>query len=64
MPLAGVMTRQQQEGTMISQNIYTPAFREYKKIGLDPLPIPYDENGHPTKGPRIDGWQIIANNGG
>jgi P4 family phage/plasmid primase-like protien len=45
------------------RTIYTTAFQDYKNLGLDPLPIPYDENGYPTKGPRIDGWQIKAANG-
>ena len=46
----------------LSNNIYIEAFENYKKIGLDPLPIPY-ENGHPTKGPKITGWQTKAANG-
>ncbi len=47
----------------VSTTIYTTAFQDYKNLGLDPLPIPYDENGHPTKGPKIPGWQIKASNG-
>jgi len=43
----------------LSNNIYTEAFANYKKLGLDPLPIPYDD-GHPTKGPKIPGWQTRA----
>jgi len=46
----------------LSKNIYTEAFENYKKLGLDPLPIPY-ENGHPTKGPKIAGWQTEAASG-
>lgn len=46
-----------------STNIYTEAFHRYKKMGLDPVPIPY-ENGHPTKRPNEDDWQTIAANGG
>src|ERR1039457_2645516 len=46
----------------LSKNIYIDAFENYKKLGLDPLPIPH-ENGHPTKGPKITGWQTKAANG-
>jgi putative DNA primase/helicase len=46
----------------LSKNIYIDAFENYTKMGLDPLPIPYDENGHPTKGPKINGWHIKAAN--
>jgi hypothetical protein len=46
----------------LSKNIYIDAFEKYEKLGLDPLPIPY-ESGHPTKGPKIPGWQIKAANG-
>jgi Bifunctional DNA primase/polymerase, N-terminal len=46
----------------LSKTIYIEAFENYKKLGLDPLPIPY-ENGHPTKGPKIAGWQTKAANG-
>jgi hypothetical protein len=45
-----------------SKTIYIDAFENYKNLGLDPLPIPY-ENGHPTKGPKIAGWQTKAANG-
>ena len=46
---------------IVSESIYT-AFENYKKLGLDPLPIPH-ENGHPTKGPKIADWQTKAANG-
>lgn len=46
----------------LSNNIYIEAFQEYKKLGLDPLPIPY-EDGHPTKGSKIAGWPTKAANG-
>jgi hypothetical protein len=46
----------------VSKSIYIEAFEKYKKLGLDPLPIPH-ENGHPTKGPKITGWQTKAANG-
>lgn len=42
-------------------NIYVEASENYKKIGLDPVPIPY-EDGHPTKGPKITGWNTKAAN--
>src|ERR1700722_1054248 len=45
-----------------SEDIYTTSFEDYKKLGLDPLPIPY-EDGHPTKGPKIAGWVIKAEHG-
>jgi hypothetical protein len=45
-----------------SKTIYIDAFENYKNLRLDPLPIPY-ENGHPTKGPKIAGWQTKAANG-
>jgi hypothetical protein len=45
---------------MVSKNIYTTAFQDCKNLGLDPLPIYYDENGHPTKEPKISGWPIKA----
>src|SRR2546426_7333185 len=44
---------------ILSKNI--DAFANYKEMGMDPLPIPY-ENGHPTKGPKIPGWQRKAAN--
>ena len=44
-----------------SKSIYIAAFRDYKKMGLDALPIPYDD-GHPTKGPKVSGWQTKAAN--
>ena len=47
----------------LSKNIYIEAFENYKKLGLDSLPIPYDENGHPTKGPKVSGWNTKAANG-
>ena len=47
---------------MQSESIYTKAFQHYKKLGLDPLPIPYVD-GHPTKGPVDPGWPIKAANG-
>ena len=47
---------------ILSNNIYIEAFQNYRKLGLVPLPIPY-ENGHPTKGPKIAGWQTKAANG-
>ena len=53
---------QRQKGMIESNNIYTEAFENYKKLGLDPLPIPY-ENGHPTKGPKVGGWNTKAANG-
>ena len=46
----------------LSKNIYIEAFENYRKIGMDPLPIPY-EDGHPTKGPKVSGWQKRADNG-
>jgi len=46
----------------LSTNIYTEAFAHYKKMGLDPLPIPY-EDGHPTKRPRDTAWQTKAATG-
>jgi hypothetical protein len=46
----------------LSKNIYIEAFENYRKIGMDPLPIPY-EDGHPRKGPKIAGWQTKAANG-
>lgn len=46
----------------LSDNIYVTAFENYKNMGMDPLPIPY-EDGHPTKGPKIAGWQTKAANG-
>jgi len=52
---------QRQKGMIESKSIYIAAFRDYKNMGLDPLPIPY-ENGHPTKGPKIAGWQTKAAN--
>src|ERR1035441_5228291 len=58
----GLPTRQQRKGMIESKTIYMQAFESYKKLGLDPLPIPY-ENGHPTKGPKIAGWQTKAANG-
>ena len=45
-----------------ANNIYITGFENYKKLGLDPLPIPY-EDGHPTKGPKIAGWQVKADRG-
>ena len=45
-----------------SKNIYVEAFENYKKLGLDPLPIPY-EDGHPTKGSKITGWPTKAASG-
>jgi len=44
------------------KTIYTTEFEDYKNLGLDPVVIPY-EDGHPTKGPKIQGWQIKAGNG-
>ena len=46
----------------LSKTIYIESFENYKKLGLDPLPIPY-EDGHPEKGPKITGWQTRAANG-
>src|SRR6478609_288566 len=46
----------------ISTNIYIEAVQKYKTLGLDPLPIPY-KDGHPTKGPEVDGWHVKAANG-
>ncbi|MCZ2153105.1 MAG: bifunctional DNA primase/polymerase [Bryobacterales bacterium] len=46
-----------------SNSIYTEAFENYRKMGLDPVPIPY-EDGHPTKGPIVPGWQTTAASGG
>src|ERR1019366_5921143 len=43
----------------LSKNIYIEAFENYGKIGMDLLPIPY-EDGHPTKGPKVRGWQTKA----
>jgi hypothetical protein len=48
---------------MESNNIYTEAFHKYKKMGLDPVPIP-KEVGHPSKGPTIPDWPTKAANGG
>jgi P4 family phage/plasmid primase-like protien len=45
-----------------NNNIYTAAFHQYKRAGLDPLPIPYID-GHPTKGPTETGWPTKAANG-
>lgn len=45
-----------------SNNIYTDAFQHYKKLGLDPLPIPY-RDGHPSKKPESAEWKIKAANG-
>jgi P4 family phage/plasmid primase-like protien len=42
--------------------IYTAAFRTYKKMGLDPLPISY-QNGRPTKEAKIIDWPTKAANG-
>ena len=42
--------------------IYTEAFEQYKKMGLDPVPIPY-ENGHPKKFPTEQEWQTKAAKG-
>lgn len=47
---------------MISTNSIYTAFQQYKELGLDPLPIPY-EDGHPTKGPKVAGWQTKAAKG-
>ena len=47
---------------ILSNSIYIEAFENYKKLGLDPLPIPY-ENGRPTKGPKIGGWNTKAATG-
>lgn len=47
---------------MISTNSIYTAFQQYKELGLDPLPIPY-EDGHPTKGPKRTGWQTRAAHG-
>jgi hypothetical protein len=46
----------------LSTNINIEAFENYKSLGLDPLPIPYD-NGHPSKVPKIGGWHTKASNG-
>jgi putative DNA primase/helicase len=45
----------------LANNIYVEAFQKYKTLGLDPLPIPY-EDGHPTKGPKIPDWPTKAAN--
>lgn len=45
------------------KNQIIEAFRSYKELGLDPLPIP-NQNGLPTKGPKIAGWQQTAANNG
>lgn len=45
----------------LSNNIYIDAFKKYIVMGLDPLPIPY-EDGHPTKGPKITDWPTKAAN--
>jgi P4 family phage/plasmid primase-like protien len=46
----------------LSKTIYTEVFEQYKKMGLDPVPIPY-ENGNPKKFPTEPGWQVKAANG-
>jgi P4 family phage/plasmid primase-like protien len=47
----------------ISDNNYiAEAFREYRTMGLDPLPIPYID-GHPAKHPTEVDWQVKAANG-
>jgi len=45
----------------LSNNIYIDAFKKYREMGLDPLPIPYQE-GHPTKGPILTDWPTKAAN--
>jgi P4 family phage/plasmid primase-like protien len=45
----------------LSKNIYIDAFNKYREMGLDPLPIPY-ENGHPTKSPMMTDWPTKAAN--
>lgn len=47
---------------MISTTTIYNAFQQYKDLGLDPLPIPY-ENGRPTKGPKSTGWNTRAADG-
>jgi len=46
----------------VSSGIYTEAFEHYKTMGLDPVPIPY-EDGHPAKCPRDTAWQTKAATG-
>jgi hypothetical protein len=59
MPLVGFSDPPAAERKMnVSNSIYT-AFENCKKIGLDPLPIP-NEDGHPTKGPKIPGICLPA----
>src|SRR5579862_237965 len=45
-----------------NNNIYTAAFHQYKKLGLDPLPIPHLD-GHPSKAPTGKHWPERAANG-
>jgi len=45
-----------------NDNIYIEAFRKYRQMGLDPLAIPHVD-GHPTKAPKTQGWQIRAATG-
>ncbi len=46
---------------MQPNSTYIDEFENYKKLGFDPLPIPY-ENGRPCKVPKRAGWQTLAEN--
>lgn len=58
----GSLTSSRKEMNKTNSNIYIDAFDRYKVMGLDPLPIPY-EQGLPSKVPLIPGWQRSAEAG-